>query len=205
MKKGLLYTVVFMLVTTFLFVFLLSIVNVTTAERTQHNAVIALRKAVLNVLGISYVNNDDAYAVFDERVQKKETNGTELYFYDGPSGRLYAAVFSGRGLWGTIEGVLAVTGDMRRITGLEILNHNETPGLGGRISEKAFREQFDGEAIGPGDGIGMTTTGVYDTDHSNASFDGITGATQTSQRMRIIINDTLAKLGNILEDTDGAE
>jgi Na+-transporting NADH:ubiquinone oxidoreductase subunit C len=203
MKKGILYTVIFMILLSFSFVFLLSLGNGLTKERTEHNAVIAFRKAVLQVFQVAFRDNDEAYSLFDSVVEKKEKNGMDLYEYGAGKRILYAVVFSGSGLWGTIEGVLGVDANLQEIVGVEILNHNETPGLGGRIEEQAFRDQFNGERIGGGAGIGMTKKGAYDYDHENGTVDGITGATQTSQRLKTIINETLQQLSKTLEKDNG--
>jgi Na+-transporting NADH:ubiquinone oxidoreductase subunit C len=203
MKKGLLYTVIFMFLISFSFVFLLALGNELTRVRTEHNSVIAFRKAVLNVFHVPFKDNDEAYSLFDVLVVEKKAG--VLYAYNKGETPLYAVVFRGSGLWGTIEGVLSVNFDLTRIIGLEIVDQNETPGLGGRIGEKAFRDQFEGERIGGGDSISMTQKGIYDYDHENSTIDVISGATQTSQRLQMIINDTIQGLRKILGENDGSE
>ena len=60
-----------------------------------------------------------------------------------PNISAYAFPISGVGFWATIDGILAVTPDLRQDVGVVFVSHSETPGLGGRIAtERAWREQF---------------------------------------------------------------
>jgi len=54
----------------------------------------------------------------------------------------YAIPISGKGLWSTIYGFLALDGDLERIIGVTFYKHGETPGLGGEIERDAFTAQF---------------------------------------------------------------
>ena len=53
----------------------------------------------------------------------------------------------GPGLWGGIEGILALEPDMKTIKGLTFYKQEETPGLGGEIAGSDFRDQFIGKRI----------------------------------------------------------
>ncbi|MBD3237377.1 MAG: hypothetical protein GF330_11775, partial [Candidatus Eisenbacteria bacterium] len=56
--------------------------------------------------------------------------------------RGYAVRIGGQGFWAPIEGWLALQPDLTETQGIVFLKHSETPGLGGRITEDAFRDQF---------------------------------------------------------------
>ncbi len=43
---------------------------------------------------------------------------------------------------GTVEGYAAISADNSELLGIDFVSHSETPGLGGRISEEPFKEQF---------------------------------------------------------------
>ncbi|MDT8298577.1 MAG: FMN-binding protein, partial [Spirochaetaceae bacterium] len=102
--------------------------------------------------------------------------------------------FQGNGLWGTITGVLAVDSSLSQIIGLDVISHSETPGLGGRIEEDWFKDQFREEQIGP-DGITVRKgEGGVDDDKENSTVDGITGASLTSAAMEVIINNEIEYL-----------
>ena len=48
----------------------------------------------------------------------------------------------GPGLWGSIEGYVAISKDYSTILGLTFITQSETPGLGGRIGEEEYLSQF---------------------------------------------------------------
>jgi len=102
--------------------------------------------------------------------------------------------FSGQALWGTVSGVIAVDESVSEIIGFEIISQNETPGLGGRIEESWFTQQFRGETIPPEGIIVAKGEGKPDYDTDNGSIDGITGASLTSARIEKIVNSEISQL-----------
>lgn len=111
--------------------------------------------------------------------------------------KAYGIRFRGLGFWAPIEGILAVNPEATMTLGLIVLEHQETPGLGGRIEERDFRKQFDLElAISP---TGSTPDGTYlamagadvEPEPGDRRFAAITGATQTSMAMERILNNAL--------------
>src|SRR3990172_5499570 len=69
---------------------------------------------------------------------------------------------------------ICIEPDMETLKGIEILHHNETPGLGGRITEEQFKKQFVGKKLKPKILVvrGRNAGG-------NNEVDAITGATNT--------------------------
>lgn len=59
----------------------------------------------------------------------------------------YAFPISGKGLWSTIYGFLALEADLATIAGITFFKHGETPGLGGEIEKPDFTEQFTGKRL----------------------------------------------------------
>lgn len=188
-KQGPLYTVVFIFIVSFAFVFLLSLTNQATTERVQLNQELNRRRAVLSALGVAAEGDEEVQQAFAQVAADSQAG---LYVYEDERGRLYAKQFAGPGLWGTIEGVVAVSSDLSRFAGLEILSDNETPGLGGRINEPQFKEQFRGAEI-PEGGI-LVRKASAEGSAPEGAVDGITGATRTSDAMQVIINNELAAL-----------
>jgi len=185
------YTIVFVFIVSFAFVFLLSMTNQVTVERVELNQEIARQRAVLTAMGVDATGAEEIQAEF-----AKVTGDSDAGLYAGSVGgrTVYAKQFAGAGLWGTISGVLAVTSDFEEIVGLEIVEDNETPGLGGRINESWFKTQFSGERI-PADGIQVRLLeGDGDEVKDNGIVDGVTGATRTSDSMESIINNELQQL-----------
>ena len=76
--------------------------------------------------------------------------------------------------------------DMETLKGIEVLDHSETPGLGGRITEDQFKKQFAGKKLRPNITIvrGKKAVGANEVD-------AITGATNTSRGIESFINDAM--------------
>jgi len=119
--------------------------------------------------------------------------------------KAYGFRFRGLGFWAPIEGILAVTPDLEKTVGLVILDQKETPGLGGRIAEPVFLDQFaDGldVSVPAGDAPFLVVSGSPSEPGSAGAgrhVDAITGATQTSMAMDRILNDALRKFTRAMQ------
>lgn len=193
-KQSTIYTIVFMFVVSFAFVFLLSLTNEATRDQIELNEQIARQRAILAAMGVTPESDQAVLERFDE-VETIERDGVSIYRASVQGETRYAKEFAGSGLWGTIRGVLGVDESVSRTTGLEIINHNETPGLGGRIVEPWFQRQFQGEQITNGT-ITFPEKGEGDFDYENGEVDGITGATRTTESMERIVNNEIDTLRN---------
>ncbi len=185
-KDTLAYTVIFTAISAFIFVSLLSLAFGATKGKVEENNKITEARAYLTAAGIPLTEEMDvqsefasAYPNFDETKSFQETSINGETILVGP--------FQGNGLWGSISGVLGLTTDFERIVGFEIITHVETPGLGGRIDEAWFKEQFRGEFVGEGLIVRHGGSGG-DSDSENGEVDGITGASRTSDSIQEIIN-----------------
>jgi len=89
---------------------------------------------------------------------------------------------SGQGFADRIELLVGVDQDLNKITGLYILDQKETPGLGNKIVEAKWRNQFDGKAVMPPLVVTKTTP-----DKEN-QIQGVTGATISSDSVIGIVN-----------------
>ncbi|MEJ5229270.1 MAG: FMN-binding protein [Pseudothermotoga sp.] len=190
------YTVFFAFLITFVFIFVLSILNASTAKQVNDNERLFKIKAILNAFGIDFKDDSEALRLFSEKVEIKTVDDLELYTVSADDQKFYGIIFQGNGLWSTITGFLAVDEKVERIIGLEFISQAETPGLGGRIEEKWFKDQFRSEKII--DGVIKIKSGSGDFDHENGKVDAITGATQTSKSVEKIINERLDLLRNVL-------
>jgi Na+-transporting NADH:ubiquinone oxidoreductase subunit C len=190
-KEGTLYTIVFIFIVSFAFVFLLSMTNQATIEQVRLNQELARQRAILTAMGIEATAEEEIQSRFEE-VSGNREQGLYVGRVDGRV--VYAKEFAGAGLWGTITGVIAVTADMEQFIGIQIVDDNETPGLGGRINEPWFKSQFEGEQIPP-DGIEVRALeGEGDENRENGVVDSITGATRTSESIETIVNNQLELL-----------
>jgi len=201
-KQGTIYTILFTFAVCFIFVLLLSLANEGTKKTVEQNGLFVRQRSVLNAFGIPWTTRQEVFDLYAERITEESVAGQTVYktVIDGKSA--YAQVFSGSGLWGTITGVLAMNEDFSRIEGIEIISHNETPGLGGRIDEKWFKEQFRHERLPSGTlTVRVQGSAGGDADLTNGIVDAVSGATRTSQSMEIMINKEIVNLKTILGGT----
>jgi len=190
-RDGMAYTVIVTFVVSFFFVGLLAFANELTRERAEANALIMDRRAVLNAMGIPYSGDGEVLEVYRKQVEDLKIG--ELRMNRATvDGRIVEAVrFSGPALWGTVTGVIGITPDLGQVVGLEVISQVETPGLGGRISEPWWKDQFRGEKLNGGRIDVAAGSGRGDKDPSNGKVDAVTGATLTSNAMEEMINQAL--------------
>ncbi len=89
----------------------------------------------------------------------------------------------GSGYASTLQGFLALAGDLNTVVALTFYDHGETPGLGADIDEPEWRNQWQGKKVWDAEGdlrIGVAP-GPLSPSNPETDFqvDGITGATQT--------------------------
>ncbi|MCX7819131.1 MAG: FMN-binding protein [Kiritimatiellae bacterium] len=106
---------------------------------------------------------------------------------------------SGKGLWSTIYGYLALDAELDEIVGLTFYRHGETPGLGGEIEQPWFQDQFRGRRIARnGEWLPIVVAkGVASpeakSDPHRLVVDGISGATLTGQGVTRFLNECVKK------------
>lgn len=188
MKKGSLFTILFMLVISAVFALLLSGANALYLPKIEANELLDERRAVLYVFELDTAGEaDEVLARFDAAVEEQQIEGIDVlaHIEDGQV-IAYAVPFSGSGLWGPMHGYLGISPDAAEITGLVFTEHSETPGLGGRVDEPVYLEQFRGVRIED------ETTLAYGAAGGD-QLDAITGATSTSNAVLSILNQVLTE------------
>lgn len=189
-KKSIAYPIVFMLILSAVLVFVLAFINKLTTPKIEFNSEIELKSKILYVFDIPVdsENPEEIDKVFNENIEEKDYEDTKYYVYkDGEEVEAYAVPIEGPGLWGTITGYIGVNKDFTETTGIEFIKQDETPGLGGRISEAPYKEQYRGIDIStPTDG-----KYVINKPANGGNIDAIAGATQTSTFVTDMINDDL--------------
>ena len=110
----------------------------------------------------------------------------------------YALPISGKGLWSTIKGYLALEKDAATIAGVTFYEHGETPGLGGEVETDWFQKNFHGKKVA-NEGKRLKFEVVkgkvadkYPNGNDHA-VDGISGATLTGNGVMKFINTDLDK------------
>lgn len=169
-------------------------------------------------LGFRYMKIDkkDVRKVFNNNITRKNTSdmytpkqsanplkmykkGKELFLYykDGSLegiGFITTKLGYGFNKAADISLFICVGSDLETIKGIEVLDHTETPGLGGRMTEEGFKEQFVGKKLKPRLSLvrGRETVGPNEV-HA------ITGASYTSKGIERIINEAMGAFWQEME------
>lgn len=188
-KKKILYPVLFMVGLTALYTFILASINQGSLEIIKQQEALAEQKSILYVFGIDAPDSNSATTdLYTSKIETVETKTQSYYIHktsDGIKG--YAFPFSGKGLWGSISGHIALSTDFKTVLGLNFTSHSETPGLGGRIDEDWFKDQFRNLDV-------SASPYVVFRPSDSGNVDAITGATLTSKSVSTILNDFMADL-----------
>lgn len=186
MKNGYVYTLVFILVLSATFGGLLAGANALLRPTIEQNALVAEKRSVLYAFGLDDSGTPQVVSErFTDLIREETIDGLDVYAWQ-ENGQVagYAVPFSGAGLWGTIRGYLAVSADLETVLGLTFVEQNETPGLGGRIDEPDYKEQFRNISIDLQRGFAYGADG-------GGQIDAIAGATSTSRAVLQILNNLL--------------
>jgi Na+-transporting NADH:ubiquinone oxidoreductase subunit C len=188
------YPILFMVFLTVVFISAISGIYLQTASLVEENETIFLKRAVLFSAGIPVPeSNNEINRVYSERVKEYMVNGKPGVF-EVNGGESYAFRISGPGLWGEIEALIGFDEDLKTMTGIDFIKQNETPGLGARIEEEWFKAQFRGKT--PPFSLVREDEEDIDPDEVNA----ITGATNTSNYIRDMINRSPGQAAELLEE-----
>ncbi len=162
------------------------------------------------------IDKEDVRKVFNNSITRKSTSeiytpkqsadqlkmykkGKELFLYykDGSLegiGFITTKLGYGFNKAADISLFICVGPDLETIKGIEVLDHTETPGLGGRMTEEEFKRQFIGKKLKPRLSLvrGRESVGPNEV-HA------ITGASYTSKGIEKIINEAMNKFWQEME------
>jgi len=158
---------------------LLSEINSWAAPKIEANRKAETERAI-------FVVQSDA-----TKYEKIENVNFELYevFDDNKNSLGYALPYEGNGFQGKIRLIVGVNKDLTNILGLEVLEQVETPGLGTKVTETPFTNQFINLLVKP------QIDWVKGVEPSNPNeIQAITGATISSKAIVNIINNGVKKL-----------
>jgi len=112
----------------------------------------------------------------------------------------YIIPVSGKGLWSTIYGYLALEPDGITVKGITFYQHGETPGLGGEIDKEWFTSSFEGKKIRTETGELVSITVIKGKvaekiEKASQSYyvDGISGSTLTCNGVTNFLKQELLK------------
>ncbi len=222
--NGNVYTFCYAAVMVIIVAFLLAFVASALKDTQEANVANDTKGQILSALGYdkAAINVADVYA---EQVQDNLFEAGELKPYEGKFNTTYGSLIKngelhvftgttangeqayvlpvvGRGLWGGLWGYIAVNEAKDKVLGTYFYHESETAGLGARISEKWFQDQFIGKPIFGEDGeVALTVVKAGSAQQEN-EVDGVTGATLTSNGVAAMVKDGLSAYKNFLGVAD---
>lgn len=191
-------SIFYMFLVTLFFASLVSAVKYFNERKIELNQTVKLQRIILKVLKIpdkEGASDVDLFELFKLRVKEIQVEKKSLYVgykQDGRTIQGYALPVGGPGFWGPIKGMIGVDPEAKKILGIAFYQHNETPGLGGRITEDWFSGQFKGLPLFPiKGGENIFYLSPEGTDKGANELDAITGATNTSSAVEQFLNQEL--------------
>ena len=141
--------------------------------------------------------NDAIYDIVPScaAVKPVKVKGEEVYKLFGRQNNLlgYAFLASGNGYQGKIKILAALKQNLEDLYGIEIIDSVETPGLGAKIKEPFFKNQFRNLEVMPE----ITYTKTKPTKPNEIK--AITGATISSRSVVNILNKEISRIRKILK------
>jgi Na+-transporting NADH:ubiquinone oxidoreductase subunit C len=130
---------------------------------------------------------------------QRSPNDVPLYVYaKNEAIQAYIVPINSRGLWGKIQGYLALESDGSTVAGFTVYKHSETPGLGGEIEKAWFQKNWVGKKIVNRNGefvsVAIAKGAVQDRvppEKRPNYVDGISGATLTGKYLTAGLKETL--------------
>ena len=187
-----------MFIVTFAFTSLVTGVKIANQDRIEINQEVKLQRTVLKVLGLNEGNlltSQEISEIYRKRIKQKGLGSRAIYISyadDGKTVTGYAFPVEGPGFWGPLYGMAAVNPDASKLLGISFYRHSETPGLGARISEKWFTDQFKGMSLELKEDEKQYFYLTPEGDNKKQNeFDAITGASGTSDAVEIFLNRDL--------------
>ncbi len=168
MKKEYIKMVVVLTVIAMVCGFLLAAVRTLTKLKIEEQILVNVKgPALKNVLNLA-----SNYPIND-RMEIEVDGVSHTVFIGEKNKKLWAVAFesNGTGFGGNIGIMIGIDLEKLKLTGVSILTHQETPGLGSRISETGFTDKFKGRSI----------SDVFKVKKDNGVIDAISGATNSSR------------------------
>jgi Na+-transporting NADH:ubiquinone oxidoreductase subunit C len=187
--------------------FMLSFAAASLKDKQDFNIEIDMKKNILSSLNIpadqsQKLSQSDIQKLYDEEIttlnidesgMKSDDGALRVYIaMDGARPTGYSIPISGKGLWSTIYGYIALEPDGKTVKGITFYQHGETPGLGGELEKDWFTSNYKGKHIYNEEGELVSieiVKGQVNQNDINAihQVDGISGSTLTGRGMNKFI------------------
>ncbi len=121
-----------------------------------------------------------------------------LYRINSAGHEGYVLPIWGTGLWSTLLGFLALSGDLQTVTGITFYEHGETAGLGGEVDNPAWKAQWPGKRAFDENGepaIEVVKAGLLTPGKEDVQVDGLSGATITTKGVEYMVQLWLSEDG----------
>lgn len=197
-KKSPAYVLSFMTAICLVFGASIAVVNYATLGLLAKNATLHRNSVLCRAFQIDVAGSaaeDFQKAVDENLVETRIGSGADerlLFKRITPGRESVGFLMGGMGFWDRIEAVVVLSPDLKQILNIQFMDQKETPGLGARIEEPWFTDQFQGLQVAwdapPGERV---VIGASPDPNARNRVDGITGATQTSMALMNFLNQEL--------------
>ncbi len=160
--------------------------------RIEHNQQVALERSLSALFEGESPNFETLDTGEGPTVYRATANGEHLG---------YAVRVTTTGYGGDIKLLVGLKPNLRTITGIEVVEHVETPGLGAKIDGAPFKEQFEG--LTPQNDISYVKGGPAESEENE--IQAISGATISTEAVVKGINKTIENALPLLSDRAGKE
>ncbi|KKN95032.1 hypothetical protein LCGC14_0181000 [marine sediment metagenome] len=215
-KKSPTYVLLYAAVVSTLFTAGIMALHAATRDIVERNERLFEQKAIVELFGLGDVETlsdteivelyENRAYLFDDVVDPETGQSHKVYVAVDEKNHLigYAFSVSGTGFWARIDGYMAVTPDLNKVMGITFLQHQETPGLGGRITERTWRQKFVGLNVSPNpDGQFIYIGGQApqaDSPRASRHVDAISGATGTITALDRFLNEQIPMFRRLEEE-----
>jgi Na+-transporting NADH:ubiquinone oxidoreductase subunit C len=195
-KKSPAYVIGFMVTISIVFGAAIATVYTLTSDITRQNELLNRNRSIANAFGLKApANSATAYQIvvsdhIDHAVIDDAGKSWDV-FISKDSPKNVGFIFRGIGFWDVISGIIVLTPDLSSVVGIRFLEQHETPGLGARIEEQWFLDQFPGRTIAWEQPVDRRLVIGQGTKNQKNRVDAITGATQTSMALMRMLNTDL--------------
>ena len=225
------YILVYAVVLVVIVAFLLAFVYQALKPLQDANVSLDKKKQILYALNIRNLDSDKDYDTMYKKVIVADkiisANGTEeckgeqggekagftLNSSDFKQGKLavfvcridgqtkYVIPVYGMGLWGSINGYVALNSDKKTVYGVYFNHEGETAGLGAEIKDNAsWQKKFQNKKVLTDDGKDIALSVKKNVTNVASDVDAVTGATITSTGVSNMLHDCLRQYLVFLND-----
>lgn len=202
------YIITYSIVLVVIVAFCLAFVYTALKDKQDANVALDVKKQVLASLDVrEFADDAEAEAKYSEIIENVDTIDAEtksiIYTCKLNGERKYILSVKGMGLWGPIWGYVSLNSDKETVYAAFFNHEGETAGLGGEIKDsKAWQDLFKGKkAVKDGNIVlGVKKATDIKAEEKDCIVDGVTGATLTSNGVNDMLQVSLAKYKDFLNE-----